>query len=67
MVIRHSTIMRKIHSTDFSEAAGWSADEALDVVGAEPGRLVVLARGFELGEHVLGTDRITVGVDIDVG
>jgi hypothetical protein len=28
------------------------------VVGVEPDRLVVLADGFELGEHILDTDRI---------
>jgi hypothetical protein len=28
------------------------------MVGVEPDRLVVLADGFELGEHILDTDRI---------
>jgi hypothetical protein len=46
---------------------GRSADEALDIVSAEPDRLVVLARGFELGEYVLDTDRTAVGIDVDVG
>ena len=35
-----------------------SADEVVDMFGAEPERLVVLEDGFELGEHILDADRI---------